>query len=96
MLYKNWLKSDSFDELRLIPSIICEGEWKNQPQVTRKFLMNLINRIPQNNGGVFLHLSKILKKNIQIFKDPQVTMIRGLSDVNLMVNTCAGSLLGIL
>jgi len=29
-LYQAWLKSDSFDELRLMPNIICEGEWKNQ------------------------------------------------------------------
>ena len=47
MLYAAWLGSTIFDELRLIPSIVCEGEWKNQPQVTREFLMNLINGIPQ-------------------------------------------------
>ena len=39
MLFKAWLNSQTFDELRLIPSIICEGEWKNQPQVTTQFLM---------------------------------------------------------
>src|SRR5690606_9428979 len=31
MLYKAWLHSTSFDELRLLPGILCEGEWKNQP-----------------------------------------------------------------
>ncbi|MBI2330648.1 MAG: helicase-associated domain-containing protein, partial [Chloroflexi bacterium] len=47
MLHDAWLDSTTFDELRLIPSIVCEGEWKNQPQVPRDFLMNLINDIPQ-------------------------------------------------
>src|SRR5690242_1442435 len=31
-LQNAWLESDRFNELRLMPGIICEGEWKNQPQ----------------------------------------------------------------
>ena len=33
------------DELRLIPTITCEGEWlhENQPLVTREFLLDLVN-----------------------------------------------------
>lgn len=46
MLYNAWIESAAFDELHLIPGLICEGEWKNQPQVAREFLMNLINALP--------------------------------------------------
>ena len=35
MLQEAWLESPSFNELRLMPTIICEGEWKNNPQETR-------------------------------------------------------------
>ncbi len=31
MLQAAWMESKSFNELRLMPGIICEGEWKNQP-----------------------------------------------------------------
>ena len=45
-LTEAWIKSDSFNELRQIPSLVCEGEWSNQPQETREFLMNLIEAVP--------------------------------------------------
>ena len=48
MLVEAWQESELFNELRLMPGIICEGEWKNQPLVTRKFLLNLLDAIPQN------------------------------------------------
>ena len=48
LLIKAWQSSQTFDELRLMPNIICEGEWRNQPLVTREFLLDLINSIPQN------------------------------------------------
>ena len=49
-LVEAWQSSQEFDELRLIPTIICEGEWlrQNQPLVTREFLMDLVNSIPHN------------------------------------------------
>src|SRR6185369_4174392 len=46
MLHQAWLESQTFDELRMIPTIICEGEWTNQPQITREFLVNLIEAVP--------------------------------------------------
>lgn len=42
-----WLASDSFNELKLMPGIVCEGEWTNQPLETREFLLNLIDAIPE-------------------------------------------------
>ena len=35
MLIEAWQSSQTFDELRLVPGIVCEGEWKNQALVTR-------------------------------------------------------------
>jgi Helicase conserved C-terminal domain len=47
LLQNAWIESESFNELRLMPGIICEGEWKNQPQETREFLLNLLDAIPE-------------------------------------------------
>lgn len=69
-LYQAWLKSDTFDELRLIPNIICEGEWKNQPQVTREFLMNLINDIPQGKWWSLNSFVKAIKEKYPDFQRP--------------------------
>jgi hypothetical protein len=47
MLADAWLESESFNELRQLPGLILEGEWKNQPLVTREFLLNLLDAIPE-------------------------------------------------
>jgi hypothetical protein len=42
-----WLESESFNELRQLPGLVFEGEWQNQPVVTREFLLNLLDAIPE-------------------------------------------------
>jgi hypothetical protein len=31
-----------------MPTIVCEGEWKNNPYETREFLLNLLDAVPEN------------------------------------------------
>jgi len=47
MLIDAWLESDSFNELRQLPGLVFEGEWQNQPLVTREFFLNLLDAIPK-------------------------------------------------
>lgn len=47
MLADAWLDSESFNELRQLPGLTFEGEWQNQPVVTREFLLNLLDAIPE-------------------------------------------------
>ena len=70
MLFKAWLSSQTFDELRLIPSLICEGEWKNQPLVTREFLMDLVNSIPQNKWWSLPAFLRAIKEKFPDFQRP--------------------------
>ncbi len=72
MLFQAWLTSQTFDELRLIPSIICEGEWlrQNQPQVTREFLMDLVNAIPQNKWWSLPAFLRTIKEKFPDFQRP--------------------------
>ncbi len=48
MLQEAWTESVNFNELHLMPTIICEGEWKNNAHETREFLLNLLDAIPEN------------------------------------------------
>ena len=48
ILVEAWRVSANFDELRLLPSIMCEGEWENSPRDTRQTLLNFIQAIPEN------------------------------------------------
>ncbi len=46
MLIDAWRNSEAFNELRLMPGLVFEGEWENQPLVTRDFLLDLLQGIP--------------------------------------------------
>jgi hypothetical protein len=51
-----------------MPGILCEGEWKNQPQETREFLVNLLDAIPE---GKWWSLSAFLRDIKQKYADYQ-------------------------
>ena len=70
MLVEAWQESEMFNELRLMPGIICEGEWKNQPLVTRKFLLNFLDAIPQNKWWNLNAFVNDIKENYPDFQRP--------------------------
>ncbi len=49
MLVRAWLRSTSFDELRLVPSLVAEGEWRNDPLRARHALLDFLSTVP---GGL--------------------------------------------
>jgi hypothetical protein len=44
-LVKAWLGSASFNELRQVPGLVCEGTWSNDAVATRHFILGLLGRI---------------------------------------------------
>jgi hypothetical protein len=63
-----WVDSPTFNELRLMPGIICEGEWRNEPQETREFLLELLDAIP---AGKWWSLPAFLRDIKQKYADFQ-------------------------
>lgn len=47
MLGTAWQAATSFNELRQLPGLVCEGEWQNEPLVTREFLLDLLAAVPE-------------------------------------------------
>ncbi|MCB2213951.1 helicase-associated domain-containing protein [bacterium] len=45
-LVQGWRASDLFNELRLTPSLTCEGAWRNDPQTTRETVLDLLRDLP--------------------------------------------------
>ena len=41
-LFNAWIKSETFNELFLMPGIKIEGEWKNDPKITRQKVLDFI------------------------------------------------------
>ena len=65
-----WLESDTFNELKLMPSIICEGEWTNQPLETREFLLNLLDAIPEGKWWSLNSFIRDIKSKYADFQRP--------------------------
>jgi hypothetical protein len=47
MLTTAWQESEAFNELDMLPGLVCEGEWSNQPLATRTFLFHLLEALPE-------------------------------------------------
>jgi hypothetical protein len=65
-----WIESKTFNELRLMPGIICEGEWKNEPHETREFLLNLLDAIPEGKWWSLNALIRDIKQKYADFQRP--------------------------
>ncbi len=70
MLQEAWRESETFNELRLIPGLLFEGEWQNQPLVTRDFLMDLLQGIPEGTWWSLHAFVSGIKKTYPDFERP--------------------------
>ncbi len=70
LIQNAWVESKTFNELRLMPGIICEGEWKNEPEETREFLLNLVDAIPEGKWWSLNAFVRDIKQKYADFQRP--------------------------
>jgi XPB/Ssl2-like helicase family protein len=70
LIQNAWIESKTFNELRLMPGIICEGEWNNEPQETREFLLNLLDAIPEGKWWSLNAFIRDIKQKYADFQRP--------------------------
>ena len=69
-LHDAWLASDSFNELKLMPSIVCEGEWTNSPRETRNTILGFINSVPAKKWRSVASFVQAIKQTQPDFQRP--------------------------
>ncbi len=69
-LFDAWQASETFNELRQVPGLACEGEWKNQPRVTREFLLELLSAIPTDKWWSLPAFLRAVKEKYPDFQRP--------------------------
>ena len=69
-LTKAWRSSESLNELRLVPGLVCEGEWMNQPRTTREFLFHLLEALPEGKWWSLPALIRGIKDKYPDFQRP--------------------------
>jgi len=70
LLHDSWIESTSFNELKLMPSLICEGEWTNSSHATRHTLLGFINVIPEGKWWSLSSFVKAIKQKNPDFQRP--------------------------
>lgn len=65
-----WRGSDTFNELRLVPGITCEGGWQNQAHETRQTMFGFINQIPMGQWWSIAALLRDIKARAADFQRP--------------------------
>lgn len=70
LLREAWQASKTFNELRQLPGVTFEGQWKNQPQETREFLLNLLEPIPDGQWWSIPALLRDVKQKFPDFQRP--------------------------
>ena len=57
-LVRGWREATAFNELRLVPGLICEGAWHNDPSVARERVLAHLSEVPE---GTWWHLDSFIK-----------------------------------
>ena len=70
MLVEAWRSSSTFDELRLMPDIICEGEWTNTAFDTRNSMFGFLETVPRNKWWNLNSFVKAIKEKYPNFQRP--------------------------
>jgi len=70
LLAKAWQASESFNELRQVPGLACEGEWTNQPLATRTFLFHLLEALPEGKWWSLPAFLRGIKEKYPDFQRP--------------------------
>jgi hypothetical protein len=65
-----WHTSNSLNELRLLPGLACEGEWTNQPEVTREFIFHLLESLPEGKWWSLAAFIRAIKEKSPDFQRP--------------------------
>jgi len=69
-LFKNWFSSTIFNELRLMPGIIPEGIWKNDPLKTRQVLMERIMLLDGSTWWRIDSFTANIKRTLPFYQRP--------------------------
>jgi hypothetical protein len=57
-LVRGWRESSLFNELRLLPGVICDGTWQNDPKIARQNILSHLSEVPE---GKWWHLESFIK-----------------------------------
>jgi len=65
-----WLESNTINELKMAPELVCEGEWLNNPYRTRLKLIEHLKQVPSDTWWSLPSFIQSIKKHNPDFQRP--------------------------
>jgi len=65
-----WSQSKELNDLHMLPGLVCEGNWTNDPTLPRELLINLIKELGTSNWWSMSSLLNQLKTKAPDFQRP--------------------------
>jgi len=61
-LVQAWQNSEAFNELRLVPDLVCDGAWHNDPVSARQNILAWLSKVPElrTSRGTWWHLDSFI------------------------------------
>ncbi len=69
-LRQAWKQSPFFNELRLMPGLLCEGEWQNDPLQARRAILHFLTHIPTGQWWSLRSFCNAIKETQPDFQRP--------------------------
>jgi hypothetical protein len=69
-LFNTWLTSTQINELRLLPGLTFEGEWRNDPLVARHTILEFLDRLPGNTWWSLASFVNVIHDDRPDFQRP--------------------------
>jgi hypothetical protein len=69
-MVQGWMSDSQFNELRLLPGLIFEGDWRNDPLHTRQVILELASQIPENRWWSLAAFIAAIKEQQADFQRP--------------------------
>lgn len=70
MLFQAWVESKEINELRMLPGLVFEGAWTNDPLTPRKVLLELLSSLPTETWWSISSLLSMVKNQAPDFQRP--------------------------
>jgi len=69
-LYQIWMNAKEINELRMLPGLVCEGSWVNDPLLPRRLLVDILAGLGQRTWWSISSLTSMIKEHTPDFQRP--------------------------
>jgi hypothetical protein len=70
LLFQVWQKSKNINDLKMLPGLICDGDWNNDPQIPRDLVIEIISQLDPATWWSIPSVLSQLKSQMPDFQRP--------------------------